>query len=97
MAKKKAAAPPAPKTFHIDKRASTIAALPISLNDDELLSTSEMAQWFGVSHQWLEVRRHRNDGPPYERLGPRCIRYRVGKVKAWLDARSHRGTREYAA
>jgi predicted DNA-binding transcriptional regulator AlpA len=83
-----------PKKFHIDKRASAVAAAPG--NDDELLSTQQMAAWFGVSHQWLEIRRHRNDGPPFERLGPRCVRYRRDKVKAWLDERSHRSTEEYA-
>jgi predicted DNA-binding transcriptional regulator AlpA len=84
-----------PKKFHIDKRADAIAATATG-NDDDLLSTEQMSAWFGVSSQWLEIRRHRGDGPPFERLGPRCVRYRRDKVKAWLDQRTHRSTEEYA-
>jgi predicted DNA-binding transcriptional regulator AlpA len=81
--------------FHIDKRASAIATAATG-SDDDLLSTLQMATWLGVSHQWLEIRRHRGDGPPFERLGPRCVRYRRDKVKAWLDERTYKSTSEYA-
>jgi predicted DNA-binding transcriptional regulator AlpA len=82
-----------PKKFHLDKRANEIAAA--MGGDDELLNTKQMATWLGVSEQWLEVRRVRGDGPPYERLGPRLIRYRVGKARQWLDERAHQSTQEY--
>jgi hypothetical protein len=83
----------APKHHHIDKRAADIAAVPG--DDDELLSTSQMAVWLGVSTQWLEIGRHKGYGPPFERLGPKLIRYRRGKTRKWLDARTHSRTSEY--
>jgi hypothetical protein len=83
-----------PKTFHIDKRAAAIADAGAG-DDDELLSPSQVADWFGVSHQWLADRRDAGDGPPFERITPHIIRYRRDKVRAWLDARSYRSTREY--
>jgi hypothetical protein len=83
-----------PKTFHIDKRAAAIADAGAG-DDDELLSPSQVADWFGVSHQWLAHRRDAGDGPPFERITPHIIRYRRDKVRAWLDARSYRSTREY--
>jgi hypothetical protein len=85
---------PVPQRHHIDRRADAIAAVPGS--DDELLTTQEMAIWFGVSCQWLEIGRHAGWGPPFERLGPRTIRYRRGKARTWLDQRSHMHTAEYA-
>jgi hypothetical protein len=87
-------APSAPKRHHLDKRAANIA----TSNDgsaDELLTTEQIAEWFGVSIQWLEIGRLRGYGPPYERIAPRVIRYRRGKVRKWLDGRSHSSTAEY--
>jgi predicted DNA-binding transcriptional regulator AlpA len=88
-----AAATYIPEKFHLDKRARTIAAT--AGDDDELLDTRELAAWFGVSEQWVEISRHRGFGPPYEKLGPRLIRYRRGKVRLWLDERAHQCTAEY--
>lgn len=85
---------PAPKTLHLDKRASAILASSAG-DDDDLLSTRQMAMWLQVSEQWLEIGRHRGYGPPFERLGPRLIRYRRGKARKWLDQRSHFSTAEY--
>jgi predicted DNA-binding transcriptional regulator AlpA len=93
--KKHARADHTPKKFHIDKRASAIATATMG-NDDELLNTPQMATWLGVSPQWLEIRRHRGDGPPFERISQRCVRYRRGKVKAWLNDRTYKCTSEYA-
>src|SRR4051812_48907845 len=45
-----------PRKFHLDKRAAAIAAEPG--DDDELLTTSQMATWLGVSVQWLDIGRH---------------------------------------
>jgi hypothetical protein len=84
----------ATKTFHIDKRADSILATTAG-DDDDLLSTPEMAAWLGCSTQWLEIARNKGYGPPFERLSPRMIRYRVGAVRKWLDERSHHSTAEY--
>jgi hypothetical protein len=82
-----------PKKHHIDKRAAHIASG--AGDDDDLLSTIEMAAWFGVSTQWLEIGRHKGYGPPFERLGPKIIRYRRGKARAYLDSRTYSRTSEY--
>ena len=62
----------------------------------DLLTTKEEADWLGTSTQWLEIGRAKGYGPPFERIGPRHIRYRVGKTITWLDERTHRCTAEYA-
>jgi predicted DNA-binding transcriptional regulator AlpA len=95
-AKKKPAGAAAPKRLHIDKRAEMLVATTIG-GDDELLNTRETAKWLGISEQWLEIARVRGNGPPYEKIAPRIVRYRVGKVKAWLDERSRTCTKEHAA
>lgn len=79
--------------LHLDRRAARLAAEPG--DDDDLLSTPELALWFGVSTQWAEIGRTKGYGPPFERLGAKVIRYRRGAVRAWLDARSHTGTADY--
>jgi len=93
-----ASLPPAnPATFHIDRRAdSLLAATAGNGKDDDLLTTAEVAQWLGVSPQWLETRRTNGGGPEFERLSPRVVRYRRGKVRAFLDRRSHARTTEYS-
>jgi hypothetical protein len=83
-----------PQRFHLDRRAASIAASSTG-DDDELLTTQEQAAWLQVSVQWLEIGRSQGYGPPYERLGPKTIRYQRGKTRKWLDERSHRSTAEY--
>jgi predicted DNA-binding transcriptional regulator AlpA len=94
LAKKKNTTPD-PKSYHLDKRAQSIIAAT-SGDDDDMLDTGQCAAWLGLSEQWLEIRRSRGGGPPFERISPRCVRYRRGKVKSWLDKRSHLSTSEYA-
>ncbi len=84
-----------PHKHHIDKRASAIAATTTAA-DDELLTTPQCAAWLGVSAPWLEIGRHNGYGPPFLRLAGRLIRYRRDQVRAWLDARTHACTKEYA-
>jgi predicted DNA-binding transcriptional regulator AlpA len=83
-----------PKQHHLDRRAADLVATPGG--DDELLNTAQLAAWLGCSPQWVEIGRHKGYGPRFERLGPRCIRYRRGDVRAWLSERSHVSTNEYA-
>src|SRR5262245_47415452 len=84
-----------PKRHHLDKRANLLVAAAVDGTDDDLLTEKEMAEWFHCSVQWLAIGRSRGYGPPYERLGPRLVRYHRSKVKAWLNERSHRGVAEY--
>jgi len=84
-----------PVRHHLDRRAETIASTGEGA-DDDLLTTQQMALWFGVSVPWLEIGRSNGYGPPFERLAPGVIRYRRGTVKAWLKKREHASTEEYA-
>lgn len=89
--------------FHIDKRAETIIDMLLrnykGLVDtknrdnntiflDQLLSTKQLAVLFGVSEIWLETLRQKKQGPEWIALGPRCIRYKISDVLAWLKARA---------
>jgi hypothetical protein len=86
-----------PKTHHIDRRAHQVIAAANGGADDDLLSCAELAEWFGVSKQWLEIGRIKNYGPTFRKLGPHQIRYRRGDVLKWLDARAFSNTAEYTA
>ncbi len=86
-----------PQHHHLDRRAAEIAEKGRQRDPTDLLTTQEEAAWLGVSTQWLEIGRAKGYGPPFERLGPRHIRYRVNKTIKWLDDRSHQCTAEYAA
>jgi predicted DNA-binding transcriptional regulator AlpA len=92
----KSQAPPRlEKAHHLDKRAERL--IGEEGNDDDLLSTSAVALWLGVSCQWLELGRSKNYGPKYKRLSPRVIRYRRGDIIAWLKSRTRSCTADYAA
>jgi hypothetical protein len=86
---------PKSRTHHLDRRLKQIVALDTDNDDDNLLTTEQVAEWFGVSTQWLEIGRSKGWGPPFERIAPHLIRYRRGKVRSWLDGRSHSSTSEY--
>lgn len=62
---------------------------------EERLTTKELCDWLGVSEQWVEAGRCNGTGPPYERVGPKLIRYRVGGVLDWLSSVKHNSTQEY--
>jgi hypothetical protein len=87
-----------PGSMHIDKRAGKLLADPVSDGeDDELLSTEQVAEWLGYSTQALEIARLRpGKGPPFIRISPRVIRYRREAVRAWLRKREHASTKEYS-
>jgi predicted DNA-binding transcriptional regulator AlpA len=84
---------PKPRRHHLDRRIDQVLAaapvtLPITLNDDTLLSTKQVSALLGVSTQWLEQGRKQNYGPEWIKLGPRTTRYTYGKVVRWLKQRS---------
>lgn len=100
---KQSAAPE--RRHHLDRRAATLLAVgkrsepeppkPID-DDDELLSTRQVADWLGVSPQWVVIGRgKKNYGPKFVRIGHRRIVYRKDDVRAWLKARTHSSTSEY--
>jgi hypothetical protein len=88
-----------PTKHHLDRRADEIAAAGAG-NADDLFTTAAVADWLGVSVQWLEIgrssgRKGKPYGPCFVRLSPRRIRYRRSDVLAWLASRTHKATREY--
>jgi predicted DNA-binding transcriptional regulator AlpA len=85
------------KKYHLDKRAQDIIAVLIrdNISPDQLLSTAQLAVLFGVSVNWLEALRLEKEGPKWIVLSPRCVRYKMSDVLAWLKARA-RSTREAA-
>jgi hypothetical protein len=85
-----------PRNFHIDRRAADIAAADTDGDPDDLLTTSEMAEWFGVSAVWFEIGRSRGYGPPFVRVAPKRIRYLRSSVRDWLRQREHHATAEYS-
>ena len=52
----------------------------------EYLNTRQAAHYLGLSHQYLEIARHKGKGPPYTRLA-RAIRYRKTALDAWMASR----------
>lgn len=78
-----------PHNFHhLDRRADQLLTFHSNIADDQLLSTKQLAALLGVSEQWVEIARHKNEGPQWTALGPRCIRYQMGEVRKWLAARA---------
>ncbi len=55
------------------------------LNDDRLLSRSEVHSYFGLTQRFLEVSAVRGDGPPMVKIG-RSVRYRVGDLRTWIES-----------
>jgi predicted DNA-binding transcriptional regulator AlpA len=91
---------PAPKSHHIDKRAESILAIRGSRDglgdDDELLSTKQVADWLHVSTQFLSIGRAKKYGPKFVRLSHKQVAYRRCDVRAWLTERTFASTKEYA-
>ncbi|MFA8386642.1 MAG: helix-turn-helix transcriptional regulator [Pelagibaca sp.] len=57
-----------------------------TFTDDRLLSRPEVQTYFGLTQRFLEVAAVKGNGPPFIKLG-RAVRYRVGDVRAWIEAR----------
>lgn len=53
---------------------------------EEFLNDGELADVLGVSTRTILRWRRDGSGPPYCRIGPRCVRYRYTDVLAWADA-----------
>jgi hypothetical protein len=72
---------------HFDRFADEFALRFADGDPDELLDTKAVAKLLHVSPQWLEIGRGKGYGPPWERLGPRLIRYRRSKVVKYIRSR----------
>ena len=103
----KAATKPGPKPgpkqrsgrLHLDRRAGQIADVITAEggDDDDLLTTQQLAVWFGVTPQWLEAGRAQGYGPPFIRLAGQLIRYRRSGALVYLKQRQHASTAEYSS
>lgn len=51
----------------------------------DLLTSNQAARLLGLSKSTLEHWRTVRKGPPFVRVGPRCIRYRRADLDAWLS------------
>jgi predicted DNA-binding transcriptional regulator AlpA len=82
-----------PKQHHLDRRAARLIEQGAG-GPDDLITTSELAEWLGVSTQWCEIARHKGVGPKWIACSTRRIRYRRSDVLAWLAERTRQSTRE---
>ncbi len=57
------------------------------------LTTSEAADYLRMSKQFLEIARHRGDGPPYIKLS-RAVRYHRPSLDQWMLERQRNHTAE---
>jgi hypothetical protein len=75
-----------PSTHHLDRRADRL--LTEQGDDDDLLTTKQLADWFGVSQDWVAIARCKGYGPKWIHLGPRLQRCRRGDAREWLRDRA---------
>jgi hypothetical protein len=80
---------------HLDRRADRLITEGEGKADD-LLTTQEVADWLGVSGQWVLLGRCENYGPPFVKPFPEVTRYRRGDVIKWLRERVRLAANEYA-
>lgn len=57
--------------------------------DGDYLTQNELAERLKVSGRMLGRLRQTGDGPPFIRVGPRRILYRLADCEAWLAERTH--------
>ncbi len=55
----------------------------------EYLTQAEVARRYKLSKRTIERWRLTGDGPPFVRVGPRRILYRLADCEAWLAGRTH--------
>ena len=53
------------------------------------LTENEFSDRFNIPQRTAERWRRSGDGPPYVRLGPRRIAYRLSDCEAWAAARTY--------
>lgn len=64
----------------------------MTLHDDAIVKTEEAEAISGMSRSWLEKARLSGNGPPFLRVGPKAVRYRVGDIRSWLASRRRSNT-----
>jgi predicted DNA-binding transcriptional regulator AlpA len=59
------------------------------------LNTKKAAQYIGMSTQFLEIARHKGDGPEYLKMS-KAVRYKRSDLDAWMERFRRRHTSEGA-
>ena len=75
-------------------------AMTTTINLDELLNNTQVAELLGIKPNTLEIWRHRGVGPNFIKLGryPQApVRYLRSAISDWLALRSFRSTSDYSA
>ncbi len=57
------------------------------------LNTKQAARYLGLSTQYLEIARHKGDGPPYLKMS-KAVRYKRSDLDAWMEGFRRRHTSE---
>ena len=79
----------------VELRRSFLGGSAALVHDDYLASPGEAALFLDSSTSTLAKFRGRGGGPPFIRLSPRKIAYRVGDLKKWVAGRQFNSTSEY--
>ena len=61
--------------------------------NQEYLKTKQAARYLGLSTQFLEIARHKGDGPPYLKMS-KAVRYKRSDLNAWMGGFRQRHTSE---
>lgn len=64
-----------------------------SLSGMNLIHETEAAELLKKPVSWMQMTRHRGDGPPYLKLG-RSVRYDLNDLIAWVKAQKRTSTSE---
>jgi predicted DNA-binding transcriptional regulator AlpA len=69
-----------------------VTIFPDPIPDDMIVTDLDLAR-LGYGHRVTLCRKRKNgDGPPFIKLSPHRIGYRMGDVRAWAAARTVRAT-----
>ncbi len=79
----------------LDRRAHKL--LDEAISENALLDTEQVADWLGVSKNWLEIGRIRGWGPRFKKLAPKIVRYHVPDVRDFLEECSRRASDQHAS
>ncbi len=87
-----------PKAVQLKKAARDLRAERLLLAVDEseaenlLLNTKDAAQLLDLTPRSMEGFRYKGGGPPYTKLSPRAIRYRLSDLQTWVKNRLRSST-----
>jgi len=82
-----------PQRLSVDKRANQLIEQGAG-DDDNVLTSSQVAEWLKISVAWLNQARIGAYGPPYAMLDDQTVRYKKSDVLGWLKERTYRSTNE---